>query len=496
MEENRFDQDFGLDRLLEEGLRAPPEDIVQAVAPWRRAMNRILTGLVLQGLTLNFWNLNYLLPAVGHILLLLGLRALRRENGFFRFWWYAFLFQTGEWAFRIFRLAAPGWREFYQTPPGLVLSGAGLALELVQFLCLWQGLRAVRRQAGLAPGAGSGLALLLFNAGVMLLAATGLEEIGWVFFLPILAIYICIIRGLYKLSRELDEAGYNIQPAPVRIPDGVLALVLAGGLAAGIAAVSLSFSRLPMDWRPVDPAEHSQVLDTEARLQRLGFPEAVLDDLLPEDILACDRALRVVVEESGHSVTVTWDENTPKPLTITHVAVELAGEQEQWRIFHHFAWESGTNFYANEAFQLWTLYDYTSGGWSKSGELTGRVLYDRRGTTYASPYHSFATTTYTTAGNLLWGPQTSSAPLAAFSLPRNGENCRGYAAYGAAEVEDGWIISSWMNYVHCRRRFTYPAVTALEWQMAGTWNGSEQPFFQVQESIQFYPWTVDEEGVF
>ena len=90
MEENRFDQDFGLDRLLEEGLRAPPEDIVQAVAPWRRAMNRILTGLVLQGLTLNFWNLNYLLPAVGHILLLLGLRALRRENGFFRFWWSAF----------------------------------------------------------------------------------------------------------------------------------------------------------------------------------------------------------------------------------------------------------------------------------------------------------------------------------------------------------------------------------------------------------------------
>ena len=495
MEENRFDQDFGLDRLLEEGLRAPPEDIVQAVAPWRRAMNRILTGLVLQGLTLNFWNLNYLLPAVGHILLLLGLRALRRENGFFRFWWYAFLFQAGEWAFRIFRLAAPGWREFYQTPPGLVLSGAGLALELVQFLCLWQGLRAVRRQAGLAPGAGSGLALLLFNAGVMLLAATGLEEIGWVFFLPILAIYICIIRGLYKLSRELDEAGYNIQPAPVRIPDGVLALVLAGGLAAGIAAVSLSFSRLPMDWRPVDPAEHSQVLDTKARLQRLGFPEAVLDDLLPEDILACDRALRVVVEESGHSVTVTWDENTPKPLTITHVAVELAGEQEQWRVFHHFSWKTGSRFYGTEAFKLWTPYDYMAEGWSKASDCAGRVLYDRDGSVFWSPYYSLGAETYTTT-SMFFGTQTTSDPLASFSFPRNGERCRGYVTYETAEAQDGWVMNAWINYVHCLNPVIYPAMTAREWQMTGAWNGSGQPFFQVQDAIQFYPWTVDEEGVF
>ena len=35
--------------------------------------------------------------------------------------------------------------------------------------------------------------------------------------------------------------------------------------------------------------------------------------------------------------------------------------------------------------------------------------------------------------------------------------------------------------------FVYPTVTALEWQMAGTWNGSKQPFIQVQDSIQFYP---------
>lgn len=485
MDDRRFDRE--LDDLLTEGLTAPSEDILYHITPWRRATNRILIGLALRTFTLNFCSLDYILPAVGFLLILLGLRVLRRENGFFRLWWCAFLVQGMLYAFQLLHWAAPGWQEFDQTPLGRALIWAGLALTFLQFFCLWQGLRGIRRKAGLLPGAGSGLALLVFHCLILYLGLSGLTQLGWFFFALMLIAYICIIRGLYKLSKELDEAGYAIQPAPVRIPDRLLALGLAGAVLTGIAAVSLTCSRLPMDWQPVDPSERSGLAEAENHLLELGFPEEVLADLLPEDILACDGALRVVVEESRHSLTMAWDENTPKPLTMTHVAVELGGEQKQWRMFHHFSWESGTNFYANEAFQLWTLYDYTSGGWSKSGELTGRVLYDRGGITYTSPYHSLSAVTHTTAGNLFWGPHTSSDPFAAFSLPRNGENCRGYAAYGAAEVEDNWIINSWINYVHCRRMFVYPTVTALEWQMAGTWNGSKQPFIQVQDSIQFYP---------
>ena len=61
----------------------PPEEVVRDVTPWKRAMNRVLIGMVLCTITLNFWYLNYILPAVGMVLWLLGLRALRRENGYF-----------------------------------------------------------------------------------------------------------------------------------------------------------------------------------------------------------------------------------------------------------------------------------------------------------------------------------------------------------------------------------------------------------------------------
>ena len=44
----------------------PPEEIVAEVTPWRRAMNRILFGMALCAVTLNFWCLNYILPAIGN----------------------------------------------------------------------------------------------------------------------------------------------------------------------------------------------------------------------------------------------------------------------------------------------------------------------------------------------------------------------------------------------------------------------------------------------
>ena len=59
----------------------PPDDgLVEEITPWRRAMKRALLGIALNLVTLNFWCLNYLLPAIGTLLLLLGFRALRREN--------------------------------------------------------------------------------------------------------------------------------------------------------------------------------------------------------------------------------------------------------------------------------------------------------------------------------------------------------------------------------------------------------------------------------
>lgn len=481
-----LDRNAELEELLAEGLSAPPESVLAQVTPWRRGVSRLLWGLALCTVTLQFWNLHYILPSAGLVLILLGLRPLRKENGFFFLFWGTHLLRMGMWAFLLLYQAVPGWEALFQSSFGSAFTAASTGLQLVQFFCLWQGFRATRRRAGLDPGAGSGLALLIFYCLILCLGLSGLTQIGWFFFAVMFAVYICIFRGLFQLSRELDEAGYGIRPAPVRIPDLPLALGLTGAVLAGIVIIGLTCSRLPMDWQPVDPSEHSGLAEAEAHLLELGFPEEVLADLTRSDILSCGGALRVEVNRERHSLTMSRNDGAPKPLAMTHVAVELPGERESWRIFHHFAWDSGTELYGSEAFQLWTIYDHTSEGWRRLADPSGRLLCDRDGTACWSPYHSLGVETYT-SDSMFFGAQTFSDPMAAFSFPRQGENCRGYVTYAAEEVRDGWILDSWINYVHQQRRFVYPAQTAREWQMSGAWSGEGQPFFRIQTAIQFYP---------
>ena len=54
-----------------------------------------LTGMVLMTITLNFWNLNYLLPLIGIILSLLGFRTLSHENGWLKACYRLTVLRTG-----------------------------------------------------------------------------------------------------------------------------------------------------------------------------------------------------------------------------------------------------------------------------------------------------------------------------------------------------------------------------------------------------------------
>lgn len=77
------DWDFLNEKAFEDALQASvPECLPDkvAVTPWKRAMGRVLAGTALTALGTNLWGLNYLLPGIGLVLMLLGFRLLRREE--------------------------------------------------------------------------------------------------------------------------------------------------------------------------------------------------------------------------------------------------------------------------------------------------------------------------------------------------------------------------------------------------------------------------------
>lgn len=484
----------------------PPSDIVEDVTPWRKAIKRVLAGIALSAITLNFWALDYIMPAIGLILSILGFRALRRENGWFRGCWRITLIRAA-FMLPLLTFDATIFQSATQTPPvSTILSLLFLVLQFLLSFCLWRGFLAVQRKAGLNPHAGNAVALIAWYAIVCLLALSGAGNIGFFGVIMIIA-YVCIIRSLLKLSKELDEAGYAVETDTVRISDRAAAVTILAIMTIGIACGYLLFNRYPMDWQLVSISEDEDLAEIKVHLIDLGFPESILNDLTEEDIRACAGAVRVVVQTGNHPVNSgrsVWEEEyidgikhtsvhtvyDVEELHVTGVGVELPGERTQWKVIHHFLWTVDPGFYGTESIQLWPPTGMGWEGWISGREFTGRVLYDKAGQIYAAPYYSLGYETFT-SNSIFWGEQTSTDLFVTFSMPGNGENHRGYVAYTLEEAEEGWLLSSWMNYTHQMTWLQYPVMTAKETRMRTGLNNSGA-FITVQDALQFYPFELSE----
>ena len=466
------------DLLLETSLpEAPPSDVTKWVNPWRTAMDRILLGFAFQGITLHFLLLQYILPAIGSVLLVLGFRSLRRENLWFRLCYVISLFNL---ALTLVTLVANA--TIYGGAVREYLLGYTIPLlgvDLCQYLFFWLGFRAVRKKAGLAPGAASAFALLVWNAIICWL---GLLEVGNMPLLIggiILLLYICILRCLWTLSTQLEEAGYAVQAAPVRVEDGLLVKAFAGVLALGLVVGYAVFDSYPMEWTPAVETGHQEIRD---HLVDLGVPEQVVSDLTEEDLLACAGAVEVVMDQRYHSLTdgmTTESTGEGEELLMTHAALRL--DEKTWKIIHHFQWVVHPGFRGTENIQFWSA-DRDSEGWESAREWTGQLLYDKEGQTFTAPCYSLEPVTYDYSS---WfsGQQTVTDVFAAFSLPNEGENHRGYGSYTVRMMEENCWANSYMNYTHQKSRVQYPVQRAVEHSKSGGW--SNYKFREIQDSVLF-----------
>ena len=454
------------DALLEESLpEQPPEEVIWEVTPWRRAMRRILIGTALQTITFQLWGLSYLLPALGQILLLLGYRALRRENGWFRLSWAVVLLRSVVLV-TVWGIQATIYSGRIAAAPAFSLwLGLGRLLQLSLFFALWGGLRAVGRKAGVQVRARSALGLVALFALLGLLARLGYS--GWQLALILLAVYGAILWNLRKIAGVLDEAGYCVTPCPVLLSDKALAGLLAGVMALLLAGGYLFAAQYPMDWsvRPSEASASQEAL--QSRLLDLGFPADVLSDLSEEDLLACDEAVRVVTSSERCRVENAVD--APPVVQFTCVAVELAGEPTRWRIIHHFRWLVEPGCRGTEALQL--------------------LNPEQAGVTYLAPYWSLEWDDYQIQ-SFLHGTVTIHPVLAAFSLPDWGEHPRGYLAYTAAEQWEDMVLRSQFNYVHQAYWLQYPVKTALE-QLRSEESVLHTPFQKFQHVFRFDPYKAD-----
>lgn len=483
-----------LDVLLtqEAGELPPPPVVDEAITPWKRAIYRIVWGIGLTTCTLNVWIVKYLMVAVGTVLLWLGFRALRRENRCFTACWVISLIQAA-FQFAGLILNATIW---VSEQPLSWLSYSGLMLPLIQYICLWQGIIEVRRRAGQPAEARAAGALIWFY---LVLATLGLLNVqGLIIVGALLVVYILILRSLSKFAHLLDEAGYQVQPAPVRISDGRILVIWFAALLICIPTATLLFGRYPMDWSPRPEGEQAGLEEIRSNLVELGVPEQVADDLSAEDLSGLEGALRVEVEvtealfNNGKmmytSTGVCYSEYVVKELKATNLAVELPGKR--WKIIHHFQWQVQPKYRTTECIALKSAAHTGVEGVHMESAVTGRLLYDKDGTTYLGDYYRLEEEVFTT-NSIFWSPTEKRLLMALFSIPMDGENCRGYLTYSVGTGEDGKILSSRINYTHQARFWDYPLMTAEKSVKLGIWRSGS--FQTAQASINWISEETEED---
>ena len=499
-------EDF--DALLRSALpELPPQDVVREVTPLGGTVRLITWGLTLSSVTLNIGTLLPLLMRVsGTLLCLIGFRRLRRENGWFR----------ACYGLAILRLALDWAEELRQTTllrPPAVLETAVLAVNVLALLalsfCLWRGLLAARRKAGQPPKATAAGALCLWYAilfGVLFLA--GGTVTGWFVWLPLL-LYLVLLWRLFRLGREMEDSRYVLDPAPVRLTDGKLALLLLTAAAILALCGYTFFTRLPMDWQPDAPvSQEAEAIRQE--LRDLNFPEEVLQDLSEEDLLACQGATRVVVQQkleeldgdalgvdryTGDWRTIAEDWGKGRyDLLSTGVAVQLPAEDGElrWRLFHHFLWVEPRRHPSADCLRLVSPsfidgqgYDI-SAAWRQDSDCTGRLLYEEEGVTLTAPYAVLERESWREETAFGW-TSGSTDYFAEFSLPDMAENARGYLSYtvcGPGELET-YKMESWFCYYGIKNWPFFPAATSRESWRQDSWNARDH-YYNMQDMLQFW----------
>ena len=475
--------DNELERTLTESIdELPMEDVVENVVPLKSAMLYVLAGLVLSSVVFSFFKLNYILPTVGAVLSFLGYRKLKSENKYFSAC-YAIELVSLIYILAVLILNTMTLGTDVHVKNVLkVISHVMAAVSVAGVLCLWLALRQVQKKAGLEPGAYAVLALAGWYALAGLIAIFGYGSVHLITMVIAIAVFAVLIRAIYKLPRELDEAGYLVRTSQIRIPDKAIVIAVSAVLVTGGACGYMFGNGYRMAWSIRDDVQQGTDVDgIREKLIAQGFPDYVLNDLTAEEIASCGGAVNIL----------TQIKNNDNGLQFTDVAVQVqdADVDELWIIFHYFKWSEDKKPYGAEAVQIWTTEHEIQEGWRTVSEVDGRLMYDKGGVTYTAPYHSMESVTY---NRMAWidRVQTVTDVFGTFSFPKKGENCRGYVSYSTVHTIKDYTFYDFINYTYQESWWQYPVISAYDHRTSGMFN--QKPFMTVQNPFSFY---FEEDGI-
>ena len=430
----------------------PPEDTVQTVTPFRAAIRSVTAGLCLSFFTLDAWYLQYLLPALGAVLLCLGTRSLRSNSRWFCFMWIISVCEA-------LSLYCNTMLQATRLPDLTAFPWLSLGLRAALLVCLHLGLRQAAAETGHSPKGAPVLWALVWY-GVLVLLGIFWPQPGWIVFLAMTAAFVCIVRSLLRVSVQLSEAGYSLRAAPVRVSGGKLTAAYLLSLAVLTAGLSLAANHLPVEGHPVEQLSgSSETAAIRTDLKALGFPEDLLD-LLPEtEIAKLSGAEGVQVNLEARA------DSTDNGVRYTDIQVQTGWRT--FRCYHFFTVDTPRAVLQN---QVSLSYNDYADVW----DAAGQILWEKNGAMFAAELCLEKSVRTSFFGE-------SATYTALFSYPLFTAERRGWAAYSAS-FSDDWIRSVTVLYYRTQAlRNLYPYASLPEQPPVGIFDEMESQSYSTYD---------------
>ena len=445
------EKDYNFDKQMIEQLSyvTPPEEEVRKTNPWSKPIGFITWGFILTTMHLNFLYLQYILPVIGVILIFLGFRSLRNENKYFKVAWLLSILKLSLHLGDLVWISTPLNIMDY---PKFAIGSVMFPFQIALFLVFRAALKETSKKADRLMESDPLLWATLWTIAAYLIALSPLSN-SWLIFIPMLVCYIFIVRSLYSIGDELDDTGYVLTNAPVKISNRTF-----GWTYFLIAFTVVIICSIFSNHLKLQSQEYFHPETTEARqhLLDLEFPAEALRYLSNEDVTMLSEAVNVESfskllmfdakrieheERYGNNIQITHTyEPGKKNMDATTVYIELP--KNVVYVMQYFTWNGGR--------PIWQDGILISGETAADDKqiISSGLFYSKRDVEYTADFPRLVCDRMTQQS--MFGTYYPVLITGALSYPLGSEDQGGYVLYRYTVKADSDIYDTYniFSYVH------------------------------------------------
>jgi len=444
----------------------PSDEVLSTVTPLKIAFRSLLTGVVLYSFTINIWYLQYILPSIGVILILIGMRMIRNNNCWLYVGYVFASLNLARWIAYLFIESTLNVQKELVINAEFVI---GACIRICLFFLLYLGVRKEINKIGEAKQSSAILWLTILFILIPITSQTPLSKFPPVY-IVIFFFLIIIFINMKKLFSEIEESGYELRAAPIRIKNMALFCII---LSSMFIEVTITCVYVHYDFM-----SGTQIVDMKSdpnetirnKLINMGTSEEIALALQEQELANIADAQSCM----SKSETITVQN---KKVVITNIYFYVQ-KNEVYGVTY-FKWLSTSKIFFEDMVNLEMGYRITPIG--------GKIFYDIDQKKYEKNLNELKNmptdVSKESIDELLHISQDSSKYIYAdFNYPWNSKNQRGYIMY-RFDASKGLASTTLVNYYRRENPYNFPNKEIMNLNVYLHGNVTTQ-----SNSINFDPW--------